>query len=259
MYTSLAEAEFSEQRAAQYQGALADYPDAWEHDIVEMLREVQPSSGQTIVDLGGGTGYFSSLMADAVGPNGEVIIVDPSLSQTSAVNRGKFNNVSVLVQNAEEIDVGPRKVDTIWSRGAFHHIQEKEKAFLCFSNIAKEDARLIVADVFQEQATARFFDDFVARTCITGHEVSYLSAEFARTLCARTGWGDPEVSRRTMLWKFASREAMALFLMTLFAARDGTDLNDCLIAVDRHLEFSELPDGVYLHWPMTVMSSRRRH
>jgi ubiquinone/menaquinone biosynthesis C-methylase UbiE len=256
MYMSGSEAEFSELRSSRYNGALTDFPDAWRHDVEDMLREVRPSKGQTIVDLGGGTGYFSRIMADAVGPDGEVIIVDPSLAQTSSVPQATYDNIKVLVQDATEIDLGgDRKADTIWSRGAFHHVIGKDRALDRFRSVAAKQCRLIIADVFQGQRTARFFDDFVARTCITGHEVAYLSPEFAQTLCSATGWKTPRIRQRTMLWRFASSEEMARFLITLFAAREGTTLDECLHSVNTHLEVTEFGGAVYLHWPMTLLST----
>lgn len=256
MYIDNTQAEFSEVRSSRYNGALTAYPDAWRHDVEDMLREVRPSAGQTIVDLGGGTGYFSTIMADAVGADGEVIIVDPSLSQTSAVPQGIYGNIKVLVQDAAEINLGEfRKADIIWSRGAFHHVIGKDRAFERFKRIAARGCRLIIADVFQGQRTAHFFDDFVAKTCVTGHEVAYLSSEFARTLCSATGWKSPTITERTMLWRFDSREEMAKFLITLFAAREGTTLDDCLRSVETHLEVTELAGAVYLHWPMTLLST----
>lgn len=53
------DAEFSGERSTNYQDALRIYPEAWHHDLRLMHDMLQPRPGESIVEVGAGTGYFS--------------------------------------------------------------------------------------------------------------------------------------------------------------------------------------------------------
>jgi ubiquinone/menaquinone biosynthesis C-methylase UbiE len=71
-------AEFDGQRARLYGLALEDYPEARKGDIELMNKYLSPRSGEVILEVGAGNGIFSGHIADAVLPNGKLIVSDPS-------------------------------------------------------------------------------------------------------------------------------------------------------------------------------------
>jgi hypothetical protein len=52
---------------------------------------------------------------------------------------------------------------------------------------------MVIFDIFQGTPLSRHFDSCVARYCVTGHEVKFLSKEFVTTLCFLAGFDERKV------------------------------------------------------------------
>ncbi|WEX07877.1 methyltransferase domain-containing protein [Chelativorans sp. AA-79] len=67
-----------------------------------LLNALSPRPGQTVVHLGAGTGYYSAILAELVGPQGRVIAVeiDEVLARTARTALSHFPNVEVVVDDA---------------------------------------------------------------------------------------------------------------------------------------------------------------
>ena len=258
MYGDAKTAEFSGRRSATYRDALATYANAWRSDIACMARFLDPKRGEKILEVGAGNGYFSLAIGDLVGAEGLLVATDPSVDQLSALEaEAEHGNVRVVQASAEELDIEHRDFDAVWSRGAIHHVAEKTAAFRRFSELARPGGRLVIADIFAGTRLARYFDSVIARTCCTGHEVAFLSREFAESLCAMTGWNTPTFHDVTTPWEFDHREDIGHFLHLLFSARDEITPEECLGAADRFLSVTPTASGWALMWPMTVMITTR--
>ena len=70
--------------------------------VAMMLEWLQPKSGQTILDIGCGSGWTSALLGNIVGPSGQVIGLDriPELTQFAEQNIERFNMTHVRIQIA---------------------------------------------------------------------------------------------------------------------------------------------------------------
>ena len=66
---------------------------------------VQP--GQRVLDVGCGTGYFARLLAQAVGPEGHVVGIDPSSAMISYARRqaGPASNCQFQIGAAEGLEI----------------------------------------------------------------------------------------------------------------------------------------------------------
>lgn len=258
MYTDAKTSEFSGRRAATYRDALSSYGDAWRADIACMRRFLDPKPGERILEIGSGNGYFSRAIADLVGPDGLLVATDPSTDQLAGLEaEATHGNIRVVETSAEAIAIDYADLDAAWSRGAFHHVPDKTAAFARIADLVRPGGRLVIADVFAGTQLARYFDSIIARTCCTGHEVAFLSREFAESLCALTGFGEPTFHEVTTPWEFAEREDVGRFLALLFSAKDGVTAQECLEAAERFLTVTPTWSGWALQWPMTVMTATR--
>lgn len=63
-----------------------------------MLRALAPSEGDTIAHIGAGTGYYSGILAELVGPQGRVLAVefDTDLASQAAANLKNYRNVELV-------------------------------------------------------------------------------------------------------------------------------------------------------------------
>lgn len=248
--------EFVGMRSSNYRDALAIYPNAWRADIACMKRFLKPSAGERILEVGAGNGYFSGAIADCLGPKGLLVASDPSTDQLSGLEEDcEHANIKVVPASADTLEIGFSGFDAIWSRGAIHHVKDKTSAFERFADVARPGGRLVVADIFAGTPLARYFDGFIAHSCTTGHEVAFLSREFAESLCMISGWGRSPTFREVVTpWEFATRDQIGHFLQLLFSAKPNYTVDDCLAAADEYLSVSETASGWALMWPMTVMT-----
>jgi protein-L-isoaspartate(D-aspartate) O-methyltransferase len=77
--------------------------------------------GETAVHLGAGTGYYTAIMAELVGPSGRVIAVeyDAGLAETARANLAGYSNVEVIQGDAA--DWPKQDADVIYANFALDH------------------------------------------------------------------------------------------------------------------------------------------
>ena len=68
-----------------------------------LLDALAPAPGQRVVHLGAGTGYYSAVLAELVGPTGHVqaVEIDPTLAKEARRHLGAWTNVDVVVGDAD--------------------------------------------------------------------------------------------------------------------------------------------------------------
>jgi arsenite methyltransferase len=249
--------EFNSVRSKNYRDAVKEADIAWAQDMQIMQKYLSPTRGDTVLEIGAGSGFFSFSISDAIGTTGKIYVTDPSAEQMSPIYEKKRNNMELLVQQAEDIDLGNegRQINKFWSRGAFHHVANKTLAMQRWRKIAAPKAKLVIFDIFSCSDTALFFDAFVARACITGHEVSFLNKAFATSLCAISGWKPPIFVDIPLRWRFSDENSIGIFLSKLLSNKDSYSPADSLVAAQRYLGVQSTSTGFELNWPMTVMIS----
>lgn len=249
-------AEFDGVRAQLYKDALSDFPNARKGDIELMKQYLKPKTGEVVLEVGAGNGLFSGAIADAVLPKGKLIVSDPSLEQLHGVKELQRSNVEILHVGADELNLPESSTDAVWSFGAVHHIFNKTKSFKNFYKALKSGGRLIIGDVFVGSKLAQHFDDRVAKYCVTGHDVSFLSPEYTESLCQIVGFQKPEFHNFNARWEFDSREDVGAFLYKLHAMTKTTP-EECLRGAEDILGIEEKDGKFYLNWPMVMVVIRR--
>ena len=90
-----------------------------------------------MLDLGCGTGYLASVLAQRVGPEGKVTGVDPDRERIRLAQEqyGTISNLQFLVGSGEEFPSGP--YDIVFANYVLHWIKDKEPVFLkVFENLS---------------------------------------------------------------------------------------------------------------------------
>ena len=95
-------------------------------DGLGLMDKVPLCEGSSVLDLGCGTGYLASVLAERVGPGGKVTGVDPD-KQRLEIARRKYENVHYVDGSSESFPTGP--YDVIFSTHVLHWIKDKETIF----------------------------------------------------------------------------------------------------------------------------------
>ncbi len=99
--------------------------DAWQRPD-EVIALVQPMPGQTVADVGAGTGYFLGRLSQAVGKDGRVLGVDiePDMVayMTSRAQKEGWSNVEAVLGATDAPNLPAAAIDRILIVDTWHHI-----------------------------------------------------------------------------------------------------------------------------------------
>ena len=92
--------------------------------VIDAL-EIKP--GQTIADLGAGSGYYSFRIAPLVGPTGKVLAIDiePTMLDVIAqrASREHVANIATVRSSARDPNLAPHSVDLLFMVDVYHELE----------------------------------------------------------------------------------------------------------------------------------------
>jgi ubiquinone/menaquinone biosynthesis C-methylase UbiE len=123
--------------------------DDWQQPqkVIESLH-IEP--GQSIADLGSGSGYFTFALAEAAGPTGTVYAVDIDRDMTELVakrarQRGA-RNVRVILAQANDPMLPQRSLDLIFTANTYHHMNDRVRYFSALRKTLRPSGRVAVIE-----------------------------------------------------------------------------------------------------------------
>ncbi len=126
-----------------------DGREVWDHreDILRHLR-LQP--GQKVADVGAGTGFFTLMMARAVGPRGRIYAVDIAKNFVDAtVQRARdhgLRNVVGVVNDQHGVGLPPNSVDLVFLSDTYHHFEYPRSTLRSIHAALKPGGELVLID-----------------------------------------------------------------------------------------------------------------
>lgn len=116
----------------------------------EILAACAIAEGQTVADIGAGTGLFTRLFAKAVGSDGQVIAVDIAqnfLDHIIKTNRElDVRNVDTLLCKPDSTELPGESVDVAFICDTYHHFEYPKKTMSSLYQAMKPGGRVIVID-----------------------------------------------------------------------------------------------------------------
>ena len=104
--------------------------------------------GETVVDVGSGTGTMLREFGTLVGPGGRAVGVEPNprLRAVAAQRATASANISVIGGLAELLPFDDDSVDLVWCERVLQHLTDPQGAFTEFARVLRPGGRAVVLD-----------------------------------------------------------------------------------------------------------------
>ena len=127
--------------------------DTWQKPD-EVVKHLQLRSGDIVVDIGAGTGYFTRRFAAAVGPEGKAIGLDIEPTMVahlkSEAHTQKIANLSARQVPPHDPQLAPQSVDVVFICDTYHHMQDRVAYARLLAQALKPGGRVVIVD-FQKR------------------------------------------------------------------------------------------------------------
>lgn len=110
----------------------------------EVLDRLKLSGDETVLDAGCGTGVLSAELADRL-PRGRVIALDgaPQMVEFARKRFAGRDDVEVVQADLNELDLGERRVDAVFSTATFHWIKDHDALWHNLRAVLREGGQLV--------------------------------------------------------------------------------------------------------------------
>ncbi len=116
----------------------------------EIVAALGLKSGMAVADVGAGTGLFTRLFAEKVGPGGKVYAVDVAKSflahiARDAAKRG-YDQVVTVLATQDSTSLPESSVDLVFLSDVYHHLEKPEKTLASIYRALRPGGGLAVID-----------------------------------------------------------------------------------------------------------------
>ena len=108
-------------------------------------------SGQTVLDIAGGTGDLAAKFSKLVGADGKVILADINAAMLSVgrdrlIDRGALSNIDVVQADAQFLPFEDNSIDCITIAFGLRNVTDKAKALRSMHRVLKPGGRVLVLE-----------------------------------------------------------------------------------------------------------------
>lgn len=227
-------------RGSRYDRAMQRWPDARAEDFLVPLAWLAPTAGETVLDVPAGGGYLARHL-----PAGCRWLGHEPCAGFGAAASGP-PAAELLPLPCQDVSV-----DAAISIAGVHHLDDKRPLYRELRRVVRPGGRLLLADVHEDSAVARFLDGFVGCHNTTGHSGHYLGPRTLAELDG-AGWRVRRAERVGLAWLFDDRAALVAFCRMLFDMPAVPDA-ELLGAVDRVLGCRARGGRVAMAWELFLV------
>ncbi|MEO2017143.1 MAG: methyltransferase domain-containing protein [Fuerstiella sp.] len=129
-------------------------------------------AGQTVADIGAGTGFYSRLFSDAVAADGWIYAVDIAPRFLQHINNQArddgVRNLTAVLCSDRSVNLPPQSIDLVFICDTYHHFEYPPSTLASIRRALKKDGTLIVIDFERIPGKSR---EFIVNHVRAGKEV----------------------------------------------------------------------------------------
>jgi ubiquinone/menaquinone biosynthesis C-methylase UbiE len=127
----------------------------------QMIRDLHLKSGSLVVDAGCGPGLWTPLLAQAIGPMGQIIGIDISpealvTAQRRSTNKWYRRQVQYKLASLEQLPIERGTADLIFSANVSQYLSDPVSTFAAMGPYLTDGGRLVIKDI--DFGTMRFYN-----------------------------------------------------------------------------------------------------
>jgi ubiquinone/menaquinone biosynthesis C-methylase UbiE len=127
----------------------------------DITRAVGLRPGDAVADIGAGTGLFTQLFAEQVGPKGTVYAVDiaPAFVKyiaEQAKQQGHQRVVKTVLNTPNSAELAPGSIDVAFLCDTYHHFEHPEKMLASIHRALRSGGRLVIIDFDLRKDSSEF-------------------------------------------------------------------------------------------------------
>lgn len=120
-------------------------------DVRRRLNLISVEPGMRVLDAGAGSGAVARVLADLVGPQGQVVALERAAERVAFIDRKSRDagarNITAVEGDLFDPPVEPRSFDLVWCQFVLEYLAEPALAVEALATMAKPGGRLAVADL----------------------------------------------------------------------------------------------------------------
>jgi demethylmenaquinone methyltransferase/2-methoxy-6-polyprenyl-1,4-benzoquinol methylase len=120
-------------------------------ELVAFLEKLIPRFGlkfeQNVLDVGTGTGVLIPFLLEVVGPSGSITAIDyaEKMVEICRSKYSHFPNVTIELQDVEELNLLSESFDAVTCFGLFPHIEKREEVLHHLNRVLRTGGKFIIA------------------------------------------------------------------------------------------------------------------
>ena len=116
----------------------------------DVIGSLAVHTGETVADVGAGTGYFSLPLSSAVGAAGKVYAIDGQREMLAwlkgKLDKAEFNHVELIHAEAEKTGLPAFSCDLFFLANLWHEIEDRAAVLLEARRVLKSGGRIAILD-----------------------------------------------------------------------------------------------------------------
>ncbi|MBK8267779.1 MAG: class I SAM-dependent methyltransferase [Planctomycetes bacterium] len=137
-----------------------------------IIAAMELKSGMSVADIGAGTGFFTMMFADRVGPSGAVYAVDIADEFVRHIEEGarqrNLKNIHPVLCKTDSVELPAKSVDVAFICDTYHHFEFPKSTTKSLRNAMRPGGVVYVIDFIRIEGKSR---DWILEHVRAGEEV----------------------------------------------------------------------------------------